>query len=84
MIAPKGRRHASDLHHFFELAKDLAKENSDESVMLYALKRVSATIVRKECWDAFEAHLCHVAMAYPNTLQTVARILASYARVGTH
>lgn len=81
-IAPKGRRHASDLHHFFELAKDLAKENSDESVMLYALKRVSATIVRKECWDAFEAHLCHVAMAYPNTLQTVARILASYARVG--
>ncbi len=81
-IAPKGRRHASDLNHFFELAKDLAKENSDESVMLYALKRVSATIVRKECWDTFEAHLCHVAMAYPNTLQIAARILASYARVG--
>ena len=36
-IAAKGRRHASDLNHFFELAKDLAKANSDESVMLYAL-----------------------------------------------
>lgn len=81
-IAPKGRRHASDLNHFFELAKDLAKENSDESVMLYALKRMSTTIIRKECWDAFEAHLCQVAMAYPNTLQITARILSSYARVG--
>ena len=81
-IAAKGRRHASDLNHFFELAKDLAKANSDESVMLYALKRVSAIIVRKDCWDTFEAHLCHVAMAYPNTLQITARILASYARVG--
>ncbi|QOZ85850.1 hypothetical protein DXT74_17425 [Chromobacterium sp. Rain0013] len=81
-IAPKGRRHASDLNHFFELAKDLARENFDESVMLYALKRVSATIVRKQYWDTFEAHLCHVAMAYPNTLQIVARILLSYSRVG--
>lgn len=81
-ISPKGRRHASDIHHFFELAKDLAREHSDESVMLYALKRISATIVRKECWDAFEAHVCHVAMAYPNTLQAVTRIFSSYGRVG--
>lgn len=81
-ISPRGRRHASDINHFFELSKDLARKNSDESVMLYALKRVSATIIRKECWDAFEAHVCHVAMAYPNTLQTVARLFSSYARVG--
>ncbi|MCZ8015158.1 MAG: RNA-directed DNA polymerase [Limnobacter sp.] len=81
-ITSKGVRHASDVNHFFELAKNLARANSDESVMLYALKRISATIVRKDCWDAFEAHLCHVAMAYPNTLQMTSRILSSYSRVG--
>ena len=81
-IATTGRRQVSDINHFFELAKDLARRNSDESVMTYALKRASSVLVRKENWDSFEAHVCHVAMGYPNTLQTVARILSTYANVG--
>lgn len=81
-IASGGRRQLSDINHFFEMAKELAKKNADESVMVYALKRVSSTIIRKECWDSFEAHVCHVALAYPNTLQTAARLLSTYARVG--
>ena len=76
------RQQPSDINHFFELAKDLAKKNSDESVMIYALKRVSSTVVRKEAWTSFESHLCHIALAYPNTLQTLARILSTYARIG--
>lgn len=81
-IASGGRRQLSDINHFFELAKELARKNADESVMVYALKRISSTIIRKECWDSFEAHVCHVALAYPNTLQTVARLLSTYARIG--
>lgn len=81
-IASGGRRQCSDINHFFELAKELAKKNVDESVMVYALKRVSSTIIRKECWGSFEAHVCHVALAYPNTLQTIARLLSTYARIG--
>lgn len=81
-IATTGRKQVSDINHFFELAKDLACEKSDESVMTYALKRASSVLVRKENWDNFEAHLCHVAMGYPNTLQTVARLLSTYAHVG--
>lgn len=81
-IAMTGRRQVSDINHFFELAKDLARRNSDESVMTYALKRASSVLVRKESWDSFEAHVCHLAMGYPNTLQTVARILSTYAHVG--
>ena len=73
------RRQTSDVNHFFELAKDLARKNADESVMVYALKRLSSTVIRKESWDAFEAHLCHVALAYSNTLQAVARLLSTYA-----
>ncbi len=81
-IGSTGRRQVSDINHFFELAKDLARRNSDESVMTYALKRASSVLVRKENWNNFEAHVCHVAMGYPNTLQTVARILSTYAHVG--
>lgn len=81
-ISNGGRRQASDINHFFELAKELARKNADESVMVYALKRVSSAIIRKEFWDSFEAHICHVGLAYPNTLQTIARLLSTYARVG--
>ena len=81
-VAVAGRKQVSDLNHFFELAKDLGRRNSHESVMTYALKRASSVLVRKENWDSFEAHLCHVALAYPNTLQTVARLFSTYAGVG--
>ena len=81
-IAATGRKQASDINHFFELAKDLSRQNSDESVATYALKRASSILVRKENWDRFEAHVCHVAMEYPNTLQTVARLFSTYAGVG--
>lgn len=72
------RKQKSDLHHFFELAKDLAAKNADENVMTYALKRVASVLVRPENWEAFEAHLCHIALSYPNTLQTISQILATY------
>lgn len=81
-IANGGRNQLSDINHFFELAKDLARKNADESVMVYALKRIASTIIKKEFWSTFEAHVCHVGLAYPNTLQTIARLLSTYARVG--
>lgn len=81
-ISKSGRKQASDIHHFFELSKDLAKRNSDESVMIYALKRMSSVIIRAENWTAFEAHLCHVALSFPNTIQFVARLLSTYSLVG--
>jgi hypothetical protein len=81
-IASGGRRQLSDMNHFFELAKELAKRNADESVMVYSLKRLASTIIRKEYWGSFEAQVCHVALAYPNTLQTVARLLSTYVRIG--
>jgi hypothetical protein len=60
----------------------LAKRNGDESVMIYALKRTSSVIIRTQNWFAFEAHLCHIALSFPNTLQTIARLLATYSAVG--
>lgn len=77
-IDKSARRQRADIHHFFELAKDLAAKNADENVMTYALKRASSVLIRPENWEAFEAHVCHTALSHPNTLQTISQILATY------
>lgn len=77
-IAPDGQRQRSDVNHFFEVARNLAKRFKDESVMTYALRRASSVVLRKDNWNPFEAHLCLVAAAHPVTLQTVARLLSTY------
>ncbi len=77
-----GTRQRSSINHFFEIARGLAKAHSDESVMVYALRRISSSIIRKENWNTFEAHLCHVAIAHPVTMQSIARILSTYASLG--
>jgi hypothetical protein len=79
-ISRSGKKQLSDINHYFELSRDLAKRNSDESVMTYALKRIASTIIRKENWSIFESHICHVAMAYPNTLQIFTRLMGTYAK----
>lgn len=77
-----GKQQRSDIHHFFDLAKDLARKNADENVMKYALKRAASILVQKVNWDVFEAHVCHIALNYPNTLQTVAQVLGTYHHHG--
>jgi Reverse transcriptase (RNA-dependent DNA polymerase) len=81
-IAPDGQRQRSDVNHYFEVARDLAKRYPDESVMVYGLRRASSVIVRTENWAPFEAQLCLTVAAHPVTLQTVARLLSTYARLG--
>lgn len=81
-IASKGRRQRTDVHHFFEVARGLAKSNIDENVMLYALRRISSVIIRMENWAPFESHLCLVAAAFPVSLQYISRILSTYAGLG--
>lgn len=73
-----GRKQRADIHHFFEFAKDLAAKNTDENVMTYALKRASSVLIKPENWGAFEAHVCHIALSHPNTLQTIAQIFSTY------
>lgn len=77
-IDRRARKQRSDIHHFFELAKDIAAKNADENVMTYALKRSSSVLIRPENWESFEAHVCHIALSHPNTLQTIAQIFATY------
>jgi hypothetical protein len=81
-IAHAGQKQRSDFNHYFELARELARNHRDDSVMVYALRRASSVIVRKENWPAFEAQLCLAAAAYPVALQTIARLLSTYSGIG--
>ncbi|WP_428000996.1 RNA-directed DNA polymerase [Acidovorax sp.] len=81
-IAPTGQRQRSDVNHYFELARNLAKRHPTDGVMVYALRRIGSVIVRPENWDAFEAQLCLVATAHPVTLQAIARLLSTYSKLG--
>ncbi|MEN4952820.1 RNA-directed DNA polymerase [Stenotrophomonas sp. TWI819] len=81
-ISGKATTQSRDLHYFLEIAKRTAARNTDESVMLYAIKKAASKVIRRENWKSFVAHLCHVAIAYPNTLQQVERILSTYVRIG--
>lgn len=81
-VSETKRKQGRDIHHFLELAKRIAAANTDESVMLYSVKKSASSIIRKEHWRTFVAHLCHVAIAYPNTLQQIERILSTYERIG--
>jgi hypothetical protein len=81
-IASDGQRQRSDLNHYFELAREISRDYTDESVMVYALRKLGSTIVRKDNWATFEAQLCLVAAAHPVSLQTIARLLSTYAGLG--
>ncbi|MGE4242381.1 MAG: RNA-directed DNA polymerase [Ramlibacter sp.] len=81
-IAANGQRQRSDINHYFELARDLAKRHATDGVMVYALRRVGSVILRLQNWDAFEAQLCLVAAAHPVTLQSIARLLSTYSKLG--
>lgn len=81
-IAPDGKRQRSDANYYFEVARELARKHKDESVMVYALRRIGSIIIRVDNWPSFEAQLCLSAVAHPVTLQTVARLLSTYAGLG--
>lgn len=70
----------NDIHKFFENLIALEKAYRDESVVKYGLKIASSSIIKRQNWKVFEAYLLHCGFAYPNALQTIASLLATYAK----
>ena len=67
-----------DLHHYFEVLFSLEKRFKDESLIKYGLKRLSSTIVKRSNWPVLEAYLLKCGYGFPNTIQVIAHILATY------
>lgn len=80
-ISSVPRRQRGDLNKYFEFLKRLARENKDENVTVYGLKRATDVLIRPDNWGLFESHVCHAAMASPNALDYVARIFTTYSRL---
>lgn len=70
----------NDIHKFFENLIALERAYRDESVVKYGLKIASSSVIKWQNWKVFEAYLLHCGFAYPNALQTIASLLATYAR----
>jgi hypothetical protein len=77
-IRPSRRQQHDDIHHFFESLFVMEKQFSDESLVKYGLKRLSATVIKKSNWPILESYLLKCGYSFPNTLQVIARLLSTY------
>jgi hypothetical protein len=78
VISADRRQQKNDIHHYFEFMFSLEQRVKDESLVKYGLKRISSKIVKKSNWPVFEAYLLKCGFSFPNTIQLLAHILATY------
>jgi hypothetical protein len=78
VISADRRQQRNDIHHYFEFMFSLEQRAKDESLVKYGLKRISSKIVKKSNWPVFEAYLLKCGFSFPNTIQVLAHILATY------
>lgn len=81
-ISESKRQQKDDIHDYFECVFGLESKFKDESLVKYALKQISSSIVKKSNWSVFESYLFKCGYGFPNTLQTVVTILCTYDGLG--
>ncbi|MDI3324526.1 RNA-directed DNA polymerase [Pontibacterium granulatum] len=81
-ISDEKRKQRDDIHNYFEVLFSVEGKFRDEALVKYGLKQISSTIIKKSNWDIFEAYLLKCGYSFPNTLQVIANILATYHGYG--
>ncbi|CAG0978957.1 hypothetical protein BURK2_01728 [Burkholderiales bacterium] len=82
-VSSAGRRQQrDDIHHYFEALFALEKRFKDESLIKYGLKQLSSTIVKASNWQIMEAYLLKCGYGFPNAIQVIAHLLATYHHHG--
>ncbi|WP_122740197.1 RNA-directed DNA polymerase [Pseudomonas viridiflava] len=79
-VSARKRQQKDDIHHYFEMLFSLESRFKDESLVKYGLKQLSSTIVKKSNWAIAEAYILKCGYGFPNTLQVITQILATYHR----
>lgn len=79
-VSARRRQQKDDIHHYFEVLFSLETRFKDESLVKYGLKQLSSTIIKKSNWPIAEAYLLKCGYGFPNTLQVITQILATYHR----
>lgn len=67
-----------DIHRYFDYLFGLEKNNADENVVLYGLRKLESEIIKRPNWAVFQAYLFRCILQYPNTIQDVAAIVSTY------
>jgi hypothetical protein len=78
VISPDRKQQRNDIHHYFEFMFSLERRAKDESLVKYGLRRISSKIVKLSNWAVFEAYLLKCGFSFPNTIQVIAHIFATY------
>lgn len=78
VISPRIRQQKDDVHYYFEVLFTLESRFKDESLIKYGLKQLSSTIIKKSNWPIVEAYLLKCGYGFPNTLQVITQIFATY------
>lgn len=71
-----------DLIRFFTEIIRLSKSWPDESIASFAIRKTSRILISEANWDIYEAFLMRVARENSNCLDSVVKILCTYAAVG--
>jgi hypothetical protein len=81
-IAPAGRNQRRSLMRFFSAVIRIAKELPDESIASFAVRRTARVSVEMENWDVYEAFLLRISRENSNCIDSVVKILCTYAAIG--
>lgn len=71
-----------DLIRFFTEVIRLSKSLPDESIASFAVRKTSRSLIQRANWDIYEPFLLRVARENSNCLDSVVKILCTYAAAG--
>jgi hypothetical protein len=71
-----------DLIRFFTEVIRLSKFWPDESIASFAVRKTSRTLIQRPNWDLYEPFLLRTARENSNCLDSVVKILCTYAAAG--
>lgn len=81
-IASSGKNQRRSLIRFFSTVIRLAKDLPNESIASFAIRKTARLRVSRENWDVYEAFLLRVARENSNCIDSVVKILCTYAAIG--
>ncbi|RSV16267.1 hypothetical protein CA235_05155 [Sphingomonas sp. ABOLF] len=81
-IARSPEEQRRNLMRFFTEVIRHSKSLPDESIASFAVRKTSRTLVLRENWDIYEPFLLRVARENSNCLDSVVKLLCSYAAAG--
>nr|WP_321525730.1 RNA-directed DNA polymerase [uncultured Cohaesibacter sp.] len=81
-IRSQSQNQRRDLMRFFTESIRLAKSWPDESIAAFSIRKSSRVLVLRENWEIYEPFLLRTARENSNCLDSVVKILCTYAAAG--